>query len=135
MRHPVLVLVLALAVGLGGCGGGGGSLGSGQAIQAGGPTLASADVDQVLEAEDSVLTTCGAIQDQEGSDLPLREAVAILVRVYRASGPEATFAGSYNNVTRNLETVLRENAERLRGCGRVAEAAALEREIAPAVSD
>jgi hypothetical protein len=112
--------VLLLAVLLAGCGEASqGNLeapGGGQA-ESSSENIAAADVDRVLEAQESAETACGLIENQEGSDLPLPEAVEILESVLR-SNPEGVVVAGVNNVQRNMTTIVTDVARTLESCPR-----------------
>ena len=137
MRHRTLTLILALAAALviAGCGSAGGDSGepNGPAVGAErssgsfqNETIAVADADRVLEAEDSINTRCRLAEDQEGSDMPVEEAIRIMAEVYRAN-PEGLFNAGVTNTSRNMETVVEDNVAKLRTCGASAEADRLAR--------
>ena len=93
-----------------------------QSVQgSGGGVLAAADVDVVREAQDAITTACGLTRDEEGSDIPLPEAIRSLQSVYRQD-PDAQFEAGVSSTPRNMETVLEDNATILRDCGKAAEA-------------
>ena len=132
MRHPILIFVLVLMTALlvAGCGSGGGDSGepNGPAVGAErssgsvqNETIAVADADLVLEAEDSVNTRCGLVDDQEGSDMPVSEAIKLIADVYRQN-PEGLFNAGSSSTSRNMETVVEDNVRKLRECGATAEA-------------
>jgi hypothetical protein len=127
-RLPVILTIAALAAA--GCGDDDPGASSadperpGQAINS--PKgVAATDTDRVLEAEDSINTNCNLAENQEGSDMPLEEAVTIIQDVYRQN-PEGIFAAGVSTRPRSMETVLKDNARRLRQCGKTAEADELE---------
>jgi hypothetical protein len=120
------MLLAALAVGCGGSPtgddqGGGGNLEnpSGSGVQS--DTIAATDVDQVLEAEESINTRCGLIRDQEGSDMPVPEAVRIL-RSVLLENPEGVVSAGVSTRSRNMVTIVEEAAARLESCGGTGEA-------------
>jgi len=128
--RPVILSLLAVAALAAGCGSGGGDSGepSGPSVGAErssgsvqNETIAVADADRVLEAEDSINTRCGLVEDQEGSDMPVSEAIEIMAEVYRQN-PEGLFNAGVTTTSRNMETVVEDNVRRLRGCGATAEA-------------
>ena len=93
-----------------------------QSVQgSGGAILAAADVDVVLEAQDAITTACGLTRDEEGSDIPLGEAIRSLQSVYRQD-PRGQFEAGVSSTPRSMETVLEDNAKILRDCGKAAEA-------------
>ncbi len=132
MLRSVLVLltVLCLALTAAACGDSGAS---GNSDQGGGnkrsfespsggaesssENIAAADLDQILEAEDSANTSCGLIENQEGSDMPLEEAVEILVMVLQRQ-PDGTIAAGVQNRQRNMTQVVTDVANTLRTCER-----------------
>lgn len=129
MRFLILNL-LAVAALAAGCGSGGGDTGEPNGPSVGAErssgsvqneTIAVADADRVLEAEDSINTRCGLAKDQEGSDMPVAEAIQIMAEVYRQN-PEGLFNAGVTNTSRNMETVVEDAVARLRGCGATAEA-------------
>jgi hypothetical protein len=129
MRFPILIF-LALAALAAGCGSGGGDSGEPNGPSVGAErssgsiqneTIAVADADRVLEAEDSINTRCGLVENQEGSDMPVAEAIKIMAEVYR-DNPEGLFNAGVTTTSRNMQTVVEENVARLRGCGATAEA-------------
>ncbi len=79
--------------------------------------IAAADVDRVLEAQESAQTACGLIENQEGSDMPLPEAVEILESVLR-SNPEGVVVAGVNNVQRNMTRIVVDVARTLETCPR-----------------
>ncbi len=79
--------------------------------------IAAADIDQVLEAEESANTSCGLIRDQEGSDMPLEEAVEILISVLRQQ-PDGTVAAGVQNRQRNMTQIVIDVSNTLRTCPR-----------------
>jgi hypothetical protein len=129
MRFPILIF-LAVAALAAGCGSGGGDSGEPNGPSVGAErssgsiqneTIAVADADRVLEAEDSINTRCGLVENQEGSDMPVAEAIKIMAEVYR-DNPEGLFNAGVTTTSRNMQTVVEENVARLRGCGATAEA-------------
>jgi hypothetical protein len=132
MRHPILILICALVVALviAGCGSGGGDSGEPNGPSVGAErssgstqneTIAVADADRVLEAEDSINTRCRLTENQEGSDMPIGEAIQIMAEVYRQN-PEGLFNAGVTTTSRNMETVVEDNVRKLRDCGATAEA-------------
>jgi len=129
--RTVLALLAALLVVAAGCGerseggGQGGNQGGNSAsfespggnAESSSENIAAADVDRVLEAEESANTSCGLIRDQEGSDLPLDEAVATLIDVMRRQ-PEGVVAAGVQNRQRNMTTIVQDVANTLRTCPR-----------------
>jgi hypothetical protein len=102
MRILILTL-LACAALAAGCGSGGGDTGEPNGPSVGAErssgsvqseTIAVADADRVLEAEDSINTRCGLVKDQEGSDMPLprrsRSWATSTARTPRASSTRAS---------------------------------------------
>ena len=93
-----------------------------QSVQgSGGGILAAADVDVVLEAQDSITTACGLTQYEEGSDIPLPQAIRSLQSVYRQN-PDGQFEAGVSSTPRSMESVVEDNAKILRDCGKAAEA-------------
>lgn len=86
--------------------------------------LPAADVAEVLMAQDSVNTACGLTRDQQGSDIPLQNAIRTLQNIYRA-GPEQQFSSGVSYSTRNMGDIIEANADTLRKCGKTAEATEL----------
>ncbi len=131
MPRTVLALLLTVLVALGaGCGsgasgnddeGGGGNRRSFESPSGGAESssenIAAADLDQVLEAEESAQTQCGLIENQEGSDMPLEEAVEILIAVLQRQ-PDGTIAAGVQNRQRNMTQVVTDVANTLRTCPR-----------------
>jgi len=126
----VILNLLAVAALAAGCGSGGGDSGEPNGPSVGAErssgsvqneTIAVADADRVLEAEDSINTRCGLVENQEGSDMPVSEAIQIMAEVYR-DNPEGLFNAGVTNTSRNMETVVEDNVRRLRECGATAEA-------------
>ena len=139
MRTLILTFLLLLgALVAAGCGSGGGDTGEPNGPQVGAErssmseqsaeTVSAADVDRVLEAEDSINTRCRLATNQEGSDIPVSEAIQILADVYRIS-PDGVFAAGVSTQPRNMEVIIRDNAAKLRDCGAGAEAERLERVV------
>ncbi len=129
MRFPILIF-LAVAALAAGCGSGGGDTGEPNGPSVGAErssgsiqneTIAVADADRVLEAEDSINTRCKLVENQEGSDMPVSEAIQIMAEVYR-DNPKGLFNAGVTNTSRNMETVVEDNVEKLRKCGATAEA-------------
>jgi len=126
------MLLAALAAG---CGGSptGEDRTSGANVEGGGSsvqsdTIAATDVDQVLEAEDSINTRCGLVRDQEGSDMPVSEAVRILSAVMREN-PQGVVSAGVSTRSRNMVTIVEEAAGRLEGCGAGGDARPLRRAL------
>ena len=105
------------------CGGGGAGPESADQSQQG-YGIAAADVDRVLEAQDAINTACGLTRDEEGSDIPLPEAIKTLQGIYRGD-PEGVFQAGVSTRPRNMRKVLQDNAATLRSCGKTAEATEL----------
>ena len=128
-RLPVILTIAALAAA--GCGGDDDPGASSSDPERPGQSVnspegvAATDTDRVLEAEDSIATNCDLAENQEGSDMPLPEAVKIIQDIYREN-PEGIFAAGVSTRPRSMETVLKDNARRLRECGKTAEADELE---------
>ena len=124
MRHPIL-LFLTSALLVAGCGGGNsngpgnGAERSGGSVQS--ETIAVTDADLVLEAEDAINTRCGLVENQEGSDMPVAEAIQLIADVYREN-PEGLFNAGSSTTSRNMQTVVEDNVRKLRDCGAGAEA-------------
>ncbi len=132
MRHRILLLITVLiaALVIAGCGSGGGDSGEPAGPSVGAErssgsiqneTIAVADADRVLEAEDAFNTRCKLDANQEGSDMPLPEAIEIMQEVYE-DNPEGLFNAGVTTTSRNMETVLEDNVAKLRKCGATAEA-------------
>jgi hypothetical protein len=130
MRILILTLLAGAALAAGCGSGGGGDTGEPNGPSVGAErssgsvqseTIAVADADRVLEAEDSINTRCGLVKDQEGSDMPIAEAIKIMGDVYRQN-PEGLFNAGVTTTSRNMETVVEDNIRRLRECGAEAEA-------------
>ena len=126
----VILISLAVAALAAGCGSGGGDSGEPNGPSVGAErssgsvqneTIAVADADLVLEAEDSINTRCGLVKDQEGSDMPVSEAIKIMADIYRQN-PEGLFNAGVTTTSRNMEKVVEDNVARLRECGATAEA-------------
>ena len=75
----------------------------------------------MLEAEDAINTRCGLVENQEGSDMPVGEAVKLIADIYRQN-PEGLFNAGSSTTSRNMETVVEDNVRKLRTCGASAEA-------------
>ena len=133
MRTTTLLILIALVALLAaGCGGSGsgdtgeptgpgsGSERSSNATQSP-ESVSAADTDLVLEAEDSVNARCGLTEDQEGSDMPVSEAIQIFTAVYTRN-PEGIFAAGVSTQPRNMEVIVEDNVRKLRKCGATAEA-------------
>jgi hypothetical protein len=95
-----------------------------------GGSLAADDVAQATMAVDSVDTACGLTDDQQGSDVPLDDAVATLQRLYR-NNKDASIMSGLQQLTEpiTVETLVKQTAKELRGCGKVAEATELEQVV------
>ena len=127
-RATLLLICAALA---GGCGADGNtaSQSSGdpesgtQNVQGGG--LAAEDVAQLFMAEDSIATNCGLTENQQGSDIPLGDAITTIANVYRQNPKSNISSGSVRQL-RSTADIVRDNAELLRDCGKTAEADRLE---------
>ena len=136
MRFLLTTSLTLLALLLAACGGGG----SGDTGNPNGPgvgserssmstesaeTVSAADTDRVLEAEDAINTRCRLVENQEGSDIPVSEAIQIMAEVYREN-PEGVFAAGVSTKPRTMGTIIQENVAKLRDCGAPAEAKRLE---------
>ena len=138
MRRTILSLLTLLALAAAGCGGGGGDTGdpNGPAVgserssqsQQSAESVSATDTDRVLEAEDAINTRCRLVANQEGSDMPVAEAIRTMADVYRQN-PEGVFAAGVSTKPRNMEIIIRENAAKLRDCGDPADADRLLRVI------
>jgi hypothetical protein len=128
-RLPVILTIAALAAA--GCGGGDDPGGASSDLERPDASfnspegVAASDTDKVLEAQDSITTNCGLTENQEGSDVPLEDAISTIQSIYRQN-PEGIFAAGVSTRPRSMETVLKDNAQILRDCGKTAEAAELE---------
>ena len=114
-RSLVLLLLAALLAGCGGTSQGNLEQPGGEQAESSSENIAAADVDQVLEAQESAETACGLIENQEGSDMPLPEAIEILTTVLRAN-PEGVVVAGVNNVQRNMTTIVEDVASTLETC-------------------
>ena len=121
------VLALAfLAILLAGCGGtsqGNLEQPGGEQAESSSENIAAADVDRVLEAQESAETACGLIENQEGSDMPLPEAVEILTTVLREN-PRGVVVAGVSNIQRNMTKIVSDVAATLETCPRPNQAAA-----------
>ena len=128
-RATLLLICAALAGGCGSSDSNSESQSSGdpesgtQSVQGG--SLAADDVAQIFIAEDSIATNCGLTRDQQGSDVPLGDAIETLVSIYR-SNPEGSVSSGSVRELRNTKGIVEENAKVLRDCGKAAEAQRLE---------
>jgi hypothetical protein len=122
---PALLAAAALA---GGCGGppAAGPEGSEMAVQ--GVNIAASDVAIALEAESSILTFCGYVRDERGSQIPLDAAVTTLIGVFQRS-PSGTFAPQTAREQRSMRRVLQEDRARLSACGAPRQAARIQRAL------
>ena len=137
MRTVLSTSLTLLALLLSACGGsGGGDTGdpngpavgserSSQSVQSA-ESVSAADTDQVLEAEDAINTRCRLVENQEGSDMPVSEAIRIMAEVYKLN-PEGVFAAGVSTKPRTMRTIIEENAAKLRDCGDPSDADKLER--------
>ena len=129
MLRPLTLTLTALVLALAGCGTGSSNEASQSSRDSESPkmteqsaeSVAADDVAQVLMAEDAINTACGLVENQQGSDIPLRDAIRTLQSVYRAN-PDGTFAAGVSTSQRTMETIVEDGAQRLRGCGKQAEA-------------
>jgi hypothetical protein len=129
-RHLSLILTLALLAAAG-CGDSensasqsSGDLESPKQNQQSAESVSADDTANVLQAQDSINTACGLTRDQQGSDVPLEDAIRTLQNVYRAN-PDGTFAAGVSYSARNMETIVEASAATLRKCGKTAEAGEL----------
>ena len=121
MRRALVPLILAAL--LAGCGARDFESPSGGQAESSSENIAATDVDRVLEAQESAETSCGLIENQEGSDMPLPEAIEILTTVLR-SNPEGVVVAGVNNVQRNMTRIVSDVARTLETCPRPNRAAA-----------
>jgi hypothetical protein len=125
-RAACILIAAAIAVGAG-CGGDDGQ-GHGEApdLAVQGPETVGADnVARVLRAENSINAHCGLSRDLPGSTMSLRAAIRTLQDVYRQS-PSGIYASGMSTKMRSMKVVLRDDAAKLRKCGKAAAAEQLE---------
>jgi hypothetical protein len=89
--------------------------------------LAADDVASATEARDSVDTACGLTENQQGSDIPLDDAIATLQRIYRNDSEASITNGMQLTEPISVKTLVKQVVAELEKCGKPAEAAELKK--------